>query len=139
MCDIARQLSKFHTCAHMPPGVTCEDKAIAKAKAYLLTDSNTPVISDICKSIVRSLGTETRITAPLTWWSRFDPETQFPNEYDTWMDDVIARDLPELNRKALLEWCARVQWPRAPTVAEVAPELPTDIPLIVDGDLVNTS
>lgn len=134
MCDVARQLAKFHTCTHMPPGITAADKAVAKSKAYLLTDANTPIIGMLCQSITRDLGTRTKVTKPMNWWAGFEPEDQFPNEYRQWMEDVVDESFPDFDRKAFSLWCASNSPLTPPTCVELSPRQ-AEVPLLIDGVL----
>lgn len=133
MCDVGRQLAKFHTCTHMPPGITAKDKAVAKAKAYLLTDANTPIIGALCKSIIADLGTETKVNRPMNWWSTFE-EDQFPNEHAQWMEDLVDESFPDFDRRAFAIWCTQNVPLTPPTCAEVSPKHGS-VPLIINGEL----
>ena len=134
MCDVSRQLAKFHTCTHMPPGITARDKAVAKSMAYLLTDANTPIIGELCKSIVRDLGTDTKVVKPMNWWATFAAEDQFPNEHAQWMEDLVDEVFPDFNRIAFAQWCTSNNPLAPPTCLELSPKQGS-IPLLIDGEM----
>jgi hypothetical protein len=133
MCDVSRQLAKFHTCKHMPPGITAIDKAVAKAKAFLLTDANTPIIGPWCANIVQTFGNETKINSPVNWWGNFVKAEQFPNEHAQWMEDLVDVQLPNFDRKTFALWIVKNTPLALPTCAEIVPEQ-TDVPLIINGE-----
>jgi hypothetical protein len=83
MCDLPRQLSKFHTTVTLQ-GVTELEKLLEKCRAYALTDRNTPVIGPFCKAVLAAHGAEvemTEATRPMRRWGSDIPlEGQYPNE-----------------------------------------------------------
>jgi len=97
-CDLPRQLSKFHTTVRLPSNVTPEDKLIEKARSYILTDGNTPIIGDLCQRVMQFA---THNPANLQnsgigqWFSRYANDVQFPNEnHNGWMDAYALDVLP---------------------------------------------
>jgi hypothetical protein len=104
-CDIIRQLSKLHVAANMPPSVTPQQKMYEKARAYLLMDPNTPILSDYCKKFVSLFEREGGVAACLpdadlssflvSYFARFDLENQYPN--DATVDEHVKADLETVN------------------------------------------
>ncbi len=104
MCDLRRQLSKFHTSANLPPSVTSEQKLLEKCTSFHLTDANTPVLGDLCRKTI-DLATKfgvkrNDLAAPLRYyWSNFDRDVQFPNTYGDWMLDVLKAQIPDFDMR----------------------------------------
>lgn len=142
MCDVKRQLSKFHTTVRLPSNVTPEAKLVEKARGYYATDSNTPVIGELCSRVVERFGSERSDALGIaSWWSKFDHSVQFPNSNDGgWMDAEFDRLFPEFDRKIFNDWlceCRDVSdFLAAPLCCEIKPATPTDLPVVVDGDVL---
>jgi len=84
MCDLPRQLSKFHTTVTLQ-GVTEVEKLLEKCRSYALTDGNTPVIGPFCKAVLAAHGAEVEMTEATRsmrrWGSDIPLEVQYPNEF----------------------------------------------------------
>jgi len=84
MCDLARQMSKFHTTVTLH-GVTEVEKLLEKCRAYVLTDGQTPVIGPFCRAVLAAHGAEVEMTeatrAIRRWGSDIPLEVQYPNEF----------------------------------------------------------
>lgn len=98
-CDLPRQLSKLHTTVSLPPNVTPIEKLLEKARAFYLTDANTPVLGPLVSKIVSLHGeilmtTKTKLMR--AWNSDLDVEVQYPNVEAEWMQDYAARALGDL-------------------------------------------
>ena len=104
-CDITRQLSKFHTTPVMDMSVSASDKLCEKARSFLLTDPNTPIIGDFCRRVaavpdvdkrahVLNLTRANRAIAPmLRWNSELDRDVQYPNENVAgWMNAYVREE-----------------------------------------------
>jgi hypothetical protein len=143
MCDVKRQLSKFHTTVRLPDNVRPEEKLVEKARGYVATDGNTPVIGRLCKRAVE-LDTATRSRRELgvaPWWSKFEQSVQYPNSNaDGWMDAEFQRLFPEFNVEVFNRWIVQVNSWRdilgAPLCCEPQPATPTTVPVVVDGDVL---
>lgn len=142
MCDVKRQLSKFHTTVRLPANVKAEDKLVEKCRGYFATDSNTPVIGEIASKVVDLAGYEHATKFDIApWWSRFDFTVQFPNNnVNGWMDAEFERQFPEFDRKLFNLWLRRARnLPdilEAPLCCEIEPPTPRDISIVVDGDVI---
>jgi hypothetical protein len=105
ICDVQRQLGKFHTCAS-----PCTDplvKASEKAFAYMLTDTNTPIMGPLCRHILENSGMALT-SSDATWWAQYPKDVQFPNGTDTedWMVDVVLEQLPTFDYQSFHNWLA---------------------------------
>jgi hypothetical protein len=142
MCDIPRQLAKFHTCVRMNSNVTPIMKLLEKVRSFSLSDLNTPIIGHFCSAVIRENRGEPAInelTAPIrSWLSRYTSDNQYNNTPGAWMLDEAERLLPEFNYNKFKVWCATTismsallspPMFMAPIVAKSA------IPVIVDGEL----
>lgn len=74
-CDVKRQLAKFHL-SSTPDFVPIEDLLYRKCEAYVCTDPTTPVISDLCRAILKYLpkpsGKYDDIIRDVSWWSQYE-------------------------------------------------------------------
>jgi len=107
-CDLPRQLSKLHVTVQLPSNVSPQMKLLEKARSFILTDENTPIIGDFVKAVVKihtSPIEQTEITAQIaSWVSYFPKEVQYPNAAADWMMDYALNALPEFEYKRFLEW-----------------------------------
>jgi hypothetical protein len=130
-----RLLSKVH-CAVNIGIVLPEDKCREKGESILSGDSNTPIIGDLARkmtSVGRRLeGEQKRIMN--NWWTQFE-DCSWPNVYDSWMEDVIEKEMPGFDYTAFDKWCESGDALLAPTCYVVTPK-PHARALLVDGDLV---
>lgn len=141
MCDIKRQLAKFHTTLRLPHNVTPEQKCVEKAMAYVATDRNTPVLGEYCKQVL--IMSQYRPQTPLGvgyWWGKFASSEQYPNENaDGWMDVELERLFPQLDRMLFNNWLASAGTITLllspPLCAEPVPARP-NAPAVVDGAIV---
>jgi hypothetical protein len=109
VCDLPRQLSKFHVTVALPPDVTPAQKLMEKARAYVLSDENTPILGPYVKKAIQ-LGSYVPAHAAAVqvrpWIAQFDKENQYPNEGANWMYDYAAHALPEFDVKRFTTWLA---------------------------------
>jgi len=142
MCDVKRQLSKFHTTVRLPANVAPEQKFVEKAMSYVATDGNTPVISELCKRVLAlSPYRPKSLLGVGTWWGKFSQSDQFPNDnVEGWMDVEFGLLFPEFDRKLFNDWMATVTTPQellqAPLCAEPKPATPAPVDVVVDDDVV---
>jgi len=142
MCDIKRQISKFHTTVRLPDNVSPIDKLVEKSMGYLATDSNTPIIGELCRKVlsVCPFGPR-RVLGVAHWWSRFEASDQYPNVNDgNWMDAELERKYPEFDREIFNIWLDSVYTPanllEAPLCTEIKPPTPAKVAVVVDGDIL---
>jgi len=142
MCDVKRQLSKFHTTVRLPTNVTPEQKFVEKATSYVATDGQTPVIGELCKKLLLlSPHRPKSISGIGSWWSKFDASVQFPNRnVGGWMDMEFADQFPEFDRRQFNQWLdgagSAEELLSAPLCAEPKPATPGKCPVVVDETVV---
>jgi len=142
MCDVKRQLAKFHTTLRLPENVKAEAKLVEKAMSYVATDGNTPVIGELCKKVL--LLSDYRPSVPLgvgTWWGKFEQSCQYPNEnVGGWMDVEFETLFPEFDRSLFTNWLDSIkqatQLLSPPLCAEPKPATATVVDVVVDGDVL---
>jgi hypothetical protein len=141
MCDLKRQISKFHTTVRLPANVSPEHKLVEKAMAYVSTDRNTPIIGPFCRRVLELSEYRPKTLLGIgSWWSKFDESSQYPNEnVGSWMDAELNLSLPKFDVSTFHNWLAHTgsaqELLSAPLCQEVEPPT-TKVPVIVDGDLL---
>lgn len=109
-CDIPRQLNKFHVTVAMPSNVTALDKLGEKARSFLLTDGNTPLIGTMCRKAIQlrgEVGVRADLRAMQRWGTTLPKEIQYPNEDNSgWMDTYCDSALADVrfDREKFDEW-----------------------------------
>jgi len=142
MCDIKRQLSKFHTTVRLPSSVTPEQKFVEKATSYVATDGNTPIIGDLCKKLLLlSPHRPKNIAGVRSWWAQFDASVQYPNRnVNGWMDVELVIQFPEFDRTLFSQWLdgskSAQELLSAPLCAEPKPPTPGQSDVVVDEEVV---
>jgi len=140
MCDIKRQLSKFHTTVRLPDNVPPEHKLVEKAMSYVSTDSNTPVIGEYCRRVLQLSSFRPKSLLGVgTWWSKFEQSAQYPNSNDgEWMDVELKIQFPEFDYDLFKRWLDKVEKSaellEAPLCAEPRPPSPVKVSVVVDND-----
>jgi len=141
MCDVKRQLSKFHTTVGLPCNVRNTQKLVEKAMSYVATDGNTPVIGQLCRRAVSLSPALTPVLGIGSWWAKFEESQQYPNADDgEWMDHEFEVQFPGFDRSIFNNWLAHTNTLEhllcPPLCAEIVPATPTSVDVIVDGDVV---
>ncbi len=142
MCDIKRQLSKFHTTVRLPANVKPEQKLVEKAMSYVATDGNTPVIGEFCKRVLLLSSYRPRVLLGVgSWWSKFELSAQYPNEdVGGWMAVELAALFPEFDYGQFKGWLDSTKTAedllRAPICAEPEPATPTSVDVVVDDQVL---
>jgi len=143
MCDVKRQLSKFHTTIRLPQNITPEQKFVEKATSYVATDGNTPVIGELCKKLLNLSTHSPRGLSGLgQWWAQFAQSVQFPNRnIEGWMDVEFSEQFPEFDRALFNQWLDGAHTAQnllaAPLCAEPKPATPAKVDVVVDGDVLS--
>ncbi len=94
-CDVPRALKRLPLTTSLPPNITPLQKLLEKVRSLQLTDGQTPIIGDLCNAVIRGSGlniTNTGMTD--SWWARFAPSVQWPNEDSGWMYDHVEKTMP---------------------------------------------
>jgi hypothetical protein len=142
MCDVKRQLSKFHTTVRLPANVAPEQKFVEKATSYVATDGGTPVIGELCKKLLLLSPYRPRSVLGIrSWWSKFDASVQYPNRnVDGWMDVEFENQFPEFDRDQFNQWLVGSQSSEellsAPLCAEPRPPTPAESDVVVGEEVV---
>jgi len=142
MCDVKRQLSKFHTTVRLPENITPEQKLVEKAMSYVATDGNTPVLGAYCKRVLLLSSYRPKSLLGVgNWWSKFDHSVQYPNEnVGGWMDVEYAALFEQFDRSLFDLWLASSftveKLLQPPLCAEPEPAKPTSVAVVVDEDIL---
>lgn len=138
-CDIYRQLSKFHATVNLPSTVTPMMKLVEKARAFFLTDRNTPIIGEfVTHVVIHGAGMEE--TDHLRIWSNGSDcslDDQYPNEGE-WMQAYVNDALPTFDWDAFKAWCDALPTSKAfltPPLCMVAPEPVVKAAMVIRGEL----
>jgi len=142
MCDVKRQLAKFHTTVRLPENVPHEIKLVEKSMSYVATDKNTPVIGPFCRKVLLlSPFRPERLLNVGTWWGKFADSDQYPNEnVDGWMDVEFEHHLPDFDRQLFDSWLDSVKHSKdllcPPLCREIEPPSNSNVSIVVDGDVI---
>lgn len=149
MCDLPRQLTKFHSCVSL-----CNNSAgklVEKTMAFALTDAETPVFSDLISAVQRLVGegrnniealSLDQKRALLPWGSTFELVDQYPNHLEDWMWDKAVVNLKpwDFDFAGFQEYCARARnfddLLNMPPFATALPPVPQDRDVVVNGEVV---
>jgi len=141
-CDLPRQLSKLHTTVAMHPTITPSMKLLEKVRSFSLTDYNTPIIGEICWSVVKAHGSDIKFNPDLqpmaSWLSNIPLDAQYPNELGDWLDDYCESALPEFDVARFREWlvnCRTVEDHLTPPLCQEPVLAKPKVPAVVDGDV----
>lgn len=108
-CDLPRQLAKFHATPNLPPGYSSLDKLAEKCRSFVVTDKHTPIIGEFVCQVLAHMDCSRLVTkqiAELKSWSvSDDPDCQYPNENDGWMDWYASEALA-FDRNRFDDWLA---------------------------------
>jgi hypothetical protein len=142
-CDIARQLSKFHSTVRLPEGIPETWKLVEKASAFYLMDKHTPVIGQIASRVVETFNqgrTSSNKLGVQPWWAKYDKDVQWPNSPGEWMDDLLRQQIPTIDTDLFNTWLEKttslVDMLSPPLIAEPSDPTPAKVDYVVDGDLI---
>jgi hypothetical protein len=106
ICDLVRQITKFHLTCRLPSNVSPVEKFLEKARSYYLTDQHTPVIGEFVSRAIDLHGQipeATESTAPMRrWQSDVSFENQYPNTGNVvhwagkYVEDLVERTQMDL-------------------------------------------
>jgi hypothetical protein len=142
MCDVKRQLSKFHTTVRLPDNVSSQDKLIEKARSYVATDANTPVLGPLCtRVLLLSPFVPRHLHGVGHWWGKYEASVQYPNSNDDgWMDVELDYLFPEFDSGRFDDWLVSTssiaEILNAPLCAEPVEPTPTSVGVVVDEIVV---
>lgn len=134
MCDIRRQLGKFHTTVKLD--VTPEVKLVTKARSFLLTDEHTPVIGIFCRRVASLSGGLTTCRMLERWIDKYDKKDQYFNRPAEWMFNELVLAVPGFDLYTFINHvddCKTLQdLMELPHLAPIAP-IVVKQPTIVNG------
>jgi hypothetical protein len=142
ICDVARQMAKFHTSVRLPSNVTPRMKFLEKIRCFSLSDLHTPIIGDLCAAVIRITGPlvhDPSTSAISTWTARYKIESQYQNEPGDWMEGTVEQILPEFQYNRFLDWlasCDTVEKLMAPPMFMAPVEAKSTIPVVIDQQIV---
>jgi hypothetical protein len=142
MCDVKRQLSKFHTTIRLPDNVKAGQKLAEKAMSYVATDGNTPVIGELCQRVlVLSPEMPQKLHGIGNWWAKFEKSVQYPNtNVDGWMDVEFEHLLPTFDRVQFNNWLDGIKSAKEllspPLCDEPKRPTPALVPVVVDEEII---
>lgn len=148
MCDIPRQLAKFHVTPNLPPHVSALAKLGEKALSFHYTDRNTPVIGDFVSMIVKSfpqilpakLGGLRRVAQ---YHSLVEENEQYPNDVGNWAPERFLQVLPTFALPDFYRWLLKVENQSDPKRLLEPPTCDVDIfvspkvpkPVVINGEV----
>jgi len=146
MCDVKRQIVKFHATHSVDQSITPMQKLTQKCASFNLTDPNTPIISDLVEAVYAVVGNlvlsdEKRYYKIASYFSKYPSEDQFPNEnVGGWMDARIETLMPTFDLPAFRLWLEGVAEGKndvlkAPLFDVIPPIASINVPSVVDGDV----
>jgi len=106
MCDIRRQLAKFHMTTCLPDSVSSSTKFLEKCTGYNMTDSNTPLMGHLVRKALRLNKGPVELKYGLSnYFSFHEQSAQYPNENsDGWMEAYVDKALPGFDQARFLSW-----------------------------------
>lgn len=115
ICDVKRQLAKFHVTVSLPPTITPMHKFGEKALSFLYTDFNTPIIGDIARMFTTTFPefVPSKLNSgPLAGvgyaHSIHGSEDQYPNEPGDWMWPLVQQSMPTFDVGLFKSWIMHV-------------------------------
>nr|UQB76064.1 RNA-dependent RNA polymerase [Flumine noda-like virus 19] len=143
-CDLPRQISKIHVTVSLPQHVTPMAKLLEKARAYALSDINTPILGDFVGKIIGLAGIDTVMSTTIhqhIWNSDHQHEDQYPNQDAGWMTDYATQSLApyEFSWTIFHDWLAgvkRCEDMLSPPLCCQPKQPAVEMEVIVDGDVL---
>lgn len=151
MCDVRRQLLKFHLTGNLPPNITPMMKLREKLRGFSYTDGQTPIISEMIHALSKGKGLMDEQDPLLIgsnvasyWATTCDSfAEQFPNEDSAggWMEYEIQLQMPDFDYTLFERWMKKC-WskPEAmlspPVMADCTAVVAVKEAVVVGGELV---
>jgi len=146
MCDVPRQLAKFHTTHSTDLSVTPMDKLTQKCAGYILSDRNTPVIGPICRTVEKicgglTLSDDPKLRKIANYFSKFPSEDQFPNFNPmNWMEARLDQLMPTFDFCGFTSWINDVNEGKSEILKPHLFDVPSPLraskgEVVVDGDV----
>jgi len=143
--DLPRQLSKIHTTVQLPPNVSSLDKLLEKARAFYLTDANTPILGEFVSRIIslhgKCIEMQDSTARMRSWNSLFPKDVQYPNIDHDWMEAYAERALGKFGFdfelfRSWLSSVKRLEDFLSPPLCAEPKEPEVKVPMVVDEDVV---
>lgn len=99
---VDRALRKFHLGPRLVD-VSANDYAATKGAAYLLSNPETPILSEFCRTLVK-FGNKKDISVGAFFAENFDRDVQFPNFRADWQYEYLEMWMPEFDYNAFRAW-----------------------------------
>jgi hypothetical protein len=116
ICDVTRQLSKFHVTTSLPANVTPMRKLCEKALSFFLSDANTPIIGNICRLVLEKFPDERPavlgadgLQGVAYAHSLVPAAVQYPNSDGGWMLAAVQRNIPGFDYERFANWIHSVR------------------------------
>jgi hypothetical protein len=112
ICDVRRQLVKFHTSVPLPGHVSPIEKVVEKSRSFYLTDRYTPIMGAIATTFLTIYSTVDfdPLADPFrlrAWMSLTSIESQYPNEVGPWAGALVQTLVPEFDWELFAAWLAK--------------------------------
>jgi hypothetical protein len=140
MCDLPRQLTKFHLTTPLPADVTPEQKLLEKARGFLHSDTHTPIIGQYISRVCFWGGgmPVSRHAKTIRSYTGFvERRVHYPNFPAQWMTDEAYRVLPNADPSRLVQFAERarslIDLLNPPCIMPEPDLAPVDQPIVVDG------
>ncbi len=105
MCDVPRQLSKFHVTHKLGENVTPLMKLHEKCMGLYLTDRNTPILGPLAQRVVKHMGECLLGLGVANYFADYPINDQYPNEcVDGWMLAYVLDKMPTLDLERFDKW-----------------------------------
>jgi hypothetical protein len=138
MCDLLRQLTKFHTSTVTTANPA--SKFTEKAISNMFTDPNTPILGRYIRLWLElnNIKIPKKIVDPgvdTSWWSaNFQMSEQFINKEADWMFDVAEKQIPGFNWGLFMSWQPKTpeEMLNAPSFSEPVEIAHPDFNLVAD-------
>ena len=145
VADINRQLSKFHATVNLPKHVTPKMKFAEKARAFCLTDRNTPLLGELCElahQFAQQEGIE-RCDYRIGSYAAYNEhsDAQYPNAPSVadWALEHFMTQVPHFDKNKFYGWLYAAQslddLLSPPLFAE--PRCEVKLPVRVDGEIIH--
>jgi len=137
MCDLNRQLAKFHLCIPRPANVAASDILVEKSIGYMYSDRHTPVIGQLVSKVEELKRDKVyevyKSKKNLEWSALRALEGAYPNEPRDWMKQLAQQSLVGFNFVAFDAWIEGVSCVEdilaCPTFNEFQLPRPVDVPV----------
>lgn len=139
MCDLPRQLAKFHTSPNLPANVTPLMKIAEKARSFHLTDANTPIIGPfvtrVCE-LTLSRPDDSALDGIRRWGDDVERDLQWPNPPRDWYFEVARQGLPGLSYSRFVRYVREMDARNmlSPPLLMEVPRHPTKARGVVDEE-----